>query len=120
MCCVIVVLGQCIVVGFVYCAMEEKLGSFCQGRESSWFVSGMGVPGGMLVEPGGLAGAQGRDTFAWEGFTTDKGDQLCGSSSPLSPPGCAGEVEVSLPQGCNGQLGINMHGMWGLYRGILY
>lgn len=43
-----------------------------------------------------------RDTIAWEGFKSDWNDQLCGISSPFSPPGCAGEVEVSLPQGCNG------------------
>lgn len=82
--------------------MEGKLGLSSQGRKSSWFVSGMGVPGGMVVEPDGLAGAQGRDTVAWEGFKSDWNDQLCGLSSPFSPPGCAGEVEVSLPQGCNG------------------
>lgn len=52
--------------------------------------------------PDDLAGAQGRDTIAWEGFKSDWNDQLCGISSPFSPPGCAGEVEVSLPQGCNG------------------
>lgn len=56
----------------------------------------------MVVEPDGLEGAQGRDTVAWEGFKSDWNDQLCGLSSPFSPPGCAGEVEVSLPQGCNG------------------
>uniref|UniRef100_K1QBX8 Uncharacterized protein n=1 Tax=Magallana gigas TaxID=29159 RepID=K1QBX8_MAGGI len=56
----------------------------------------------MVVEPDGLAGAQGRDTVAWEGFKSDWNDQLCGLSSPFSPPGCAGEEEVSLPQGCNG------------------
>lgn len=93
--------GQCIVVCLYLMTMEGKLGLSSQGRKSSWFVSGMGVPGGggMVVEPDGLAGAQGRDTVAWEGFKSDWNDQLCGLSSPFSSPGCAGKVEVSPPRG---------------------
>lgn len=84
--------------------MEGTLGSSSQGRKSSWFVSGMGFPGAKVVEPDGLAGAQGRDTIAWERFKSDWNNQLCGLLSPYSPPGCVGEVEseVSLTQGCNG------------------
>mgnify|MGYP000097252068 CR=1 FL=1 len=70
--------------------MEGKLGLSSQGRKSSSFVSGIGVPGGMVVEPEDLAGAQGRDTIAWEGFKSDWNDQLYGLSSSFSPPGCAG------------------------------
>uniref|UniRef100_A0A8W8P7N3 Uncharacterized protein n=1 Tax=Magallana gigas TaxID=29159 RepID=A0A8W8P7N3_MAGGI len=73
-----------------------------QGKEEFLVREWHGCPGGMVVEPDGLEGAQGRDTVAWEGFKSDWNDQLCGLSSPFSPPGCAGEVEVSLPQGCNG------------------
>lgn len=51
MCFVIVVVGQCIVVCLYLVTMEEKMGLSSQGRKSSWFVSGMGVPGGMVVEP---------------------------------------------------------------------
>uniref|UniRef100_K1PXG7 Uncharacterized protein n=1 Tax=Magallana gigas TaxID=29159 RepID=K1PXG7_MAGGI len=81
--------------------MEGKLGLSSQGRKSSWFVSGMGVPGGMVVEPDGLAGSQGRGTIAWEGFKSDWNDQLCCLSSPFSPPGCAGEVS----EACLSQVG---------------
>lgn len=35
--------------------MEGELGSSSQGRKSSLFVSGMGVPEGKVVMPGGLA-----------------------------------------------------------------
>lgn len=37
--------------------------------------------GGGVVMPNGLAGAQGRDTFAWEGNKDNRDDQLCGSIS---------------------------------------
>lgn len=56
--------------------MEGKLELFSQGMQSSWFMSGMGVPGSKVVKKDGFAGAQGRDTFAWEGLTTDMVDQL--------------------------------------------
>lgn len=48
----------------------------------------MCVPGCKVVKPGGLAGAQGKDTIALEGFKSDRIDQPCGLSSPFSPPGC--------------------------------
>lgn len=56
--------------------------------------------GGKVVMPGGLTWAQWTDTFALEGFTTDRGGQLCSSSSPFEPPEYsidAWKVEV-----CNG------------------
>lgn len=67
--------------------MERELGSSSKGRKSSLFMSGMGVPGG-------------QGTFALEGFTTDRGGQLCSSLSPFEPPEYsidAWKVEV-----CNG------------------
>lgn len=60
-----------------------------------------------------------------EGFTTDRGDQLCSSLSPFEPPEYsidAGKVEVSFPRGVmvavqlgiQTKLAIHMHRMWGL------
>lgn len=62
--------------------MERQQGAYSQGMTSSWFMRGMSVPGGGgVVMPNGLAGAQGRDTFAWEGNKDNRDDQLCGSIS---------------------------------------
>lgn len=81
--------------------------------------------GGKVVMPGGFTGAQWTDTFALEGFMTDRGDQLCSSLSPFEPQEYsfdAGKVEVSFPRsvmvavqlGIHTKLEIHMHGMWGL------
>lgn len=75
--------------------------------------------------PGGLTGTQCVDTFALDGFTTDRGDQLCRSVSPSEPPEYsidAGKVEVSFLRsvmvavqlGIHTKLEIHMYRMWGL------
>lgn len=65
--------------------------------------------------------------FLGGGFKSDWNDKLCCLSYPFSPLGCAGEVQMSSPQGCNGggtardidSAGIDVHRMWELHKGIL-
>ena len=76
--------------------MAEKW-SFGRGRASPWFARGMGVPGSLNSEPGGLVGATGHYIGIRKGPSPDRVEQLFGFVTPCRPP------VNSTPQVCRGE-----------------